>query len=324
MSLSSSDTNLITSLQFAQKQLYRFFGPVLIGFGTISCILSLFIFTKKNLRKNPCAIYMIVFHSSSCAYICTSLVSVTLSSGYSINPTSYNLIYCRFIIYMTMVCDILSPSCLILASIDRILVTSSNARTRQRSSLHHAYICAISVVVFWILLHTHAFVYVNIVEFEPNYDICYFIPGVYFTIIAYYSLIIKAILVPLLMLVFGLWTFKNIRTIHHVRVVPIIQTIQTSAVRNTHTLPLRDRQFIRILSIDTTIYIVCSIPLTITVMYQQATQYETKSIAQSQIETFVTFFNTIIGFIPYCISCYTNLLGSKTFRHEFRDLFMRR
>lgn len=62
--------------------------------------------------------------------------------GYQINPSLENLALCRLR---------LSPFCLHLSSIDRSLVTSRNARTRQRSTQPLAYICLAIGTMFWAL-----------------------------------------------------------------------------------------------------------------------------------------------------------------------------
>ena len=38
----------------------------------------------------------------------------------------------------------------------------------------------------------------------------------------YYSLIIKGILVPMLLAIFGVWTFKNIRCMRLLRIAPAL------------------------------------------------------------------------------------------------------
>ena len=65
MSSQTVVSDFVASLQLAQQQLYTFGGPILMGVGTVSCIISLIVFTKKNLRKNPCSIYFMAFNIAS-------------------------------------------------------------------------------------------------------------------------------------------------------------------------------------------------------------------------------------------------------------------
>jgi hypothetical protein len=210
------EISTIMSLDLAQQYLYQFGGPVVIGLSSVSSMLSLLVFTKKKLRKNPCSIYFIAFHINNLLFIYTSTLFATLSNGYNISPSAYNLGFCRFYIYITLLSDVLSPFYLILASIDRVLVTSPNALTRQRSTHRLAYICIISGTIFWMLFHSYALALSTIVEFIPNYFYCYFSSGVDLSFVGYYEAIVKGLLVPLSMAFFGLWTVKNTQNVRRV------------------------------------------------------------------------------------------------------------
>ena len=167
----SLESTYVTSLLRAQTYLYRFGGPILTSLGTVSCILSLAVFTKKNLRKNPCAIYLIAYHIASLLLIYTTILPQTLAKGYDVDPTSYNLPFCRFRWYTTLLFDVLGPSYLILASVDRILLTSRHALTRQRSTPRLAYACIMSVTLFWLLAESHTLAFCHIFVLGPNYNL---------------------------------------------------------------------------------------------------------------------------------------------------------
>lgn len=81
-----STTDYILYLKSIPKYLYQFGGPILIFIRSISCILSLIVFTKKNLRKNPCSMYLIAYNIVNFILIYASILMVTLSAGYSIAP----------------------------------------------------------------------------------------------------------------------------------------------------------------------------------------------------------------------------------------------
>ena len=184
----SSEDGFVALLLSIQTNLYRFGGPILMGLGSVSCIMSLLVFTKKNLRKNPCCIYFVACNLANLLHIFTSILLPVLTIGYNIDPTLYNLNLCRFRLYAVFLFEILSPSYLISASIDRILLTSRNARTRQRSTPRLAYICIASITLFWMLLHSHLLIQGNIVEPIPGFVLCYFQLGLQVTLINYYSL----------------------------------------------------------------------------------------------------------------------------------------
>ncbi|UJR18082.1 hypothetical protein I4U23_004982 [Adineta vaga] len=299
----ANDSDILITLNSIQTNSYRYGGPILMTIGTVSCILNLSVFTRRNLRKNSCSIYFIAFNIASLFLIYTSLFTSTLALGYNINPSISNLIFCRCRFYALTLFDVLSPSYLILASIDRIFVTSRNARTRQRSTSRFAYLCILFVTLFWSLLHIPALIFTNIIEFLPNVILCYLQPGIYLKIISYYSIIVKGILIPLLMFIFGLWTLKNIRN------------------PNLRTTRPKDRQLIRLLLVDISVYIIFSLMISFVLMYQQLNQSRVESFFRIQIQIFLLSIALFCSYIPFCIVCYTNLLVSKSFRQEVRNIF---
>ena len=170
----SSDNAFIAYLVQIQTNFYRIGGPILMVIGTLSCILSFMVFMRKNLRKNPCSIYLMAVNVSNILLIFTSISLSTLAIGYKIDPSLSNLRFCRFRYYVMFLFDILGPSYLILAAIDRVLLTSPNALTRQRSTPRLAYTCIIIATVFWTLMHLHAAIVTDIVQIRPGVSLCFF------------------------------------------------------------------------------------------------------------------------------------------------------
>jgi hypothetical protein len=208
-----------------------------------------------------------------------------------------------------------------LASIDRILITSPNALTRQRSTRRLAYTCIISVTLFWVLFHIHVLIWTNIIQIVPNQFLCYF-QGVYLDFIGYYFLI-EEIIALSLMIIFGLWSIKSIRSIRRVRVAPDLSVNRPAVGGGLHSTSSKDRQLIFILLMDTTIYALFSFVYTIFLLYEQITQNYTKSPDRMQIESFVRNLCSFSVGIPFCISSYGNLIVSKTFRNEVKKVFLR-
>ena len=318
----TSDSDYIASLLSVQTHLYRYGGPILIGVGTMSCILSFRIFIKKNLRKNPCSIYFMAYNVTNFLSIYTSILLSILSTGFNITATSYNLNLCRFYLYALFLFDILNPFYLILASIDRILVTSRNAATRRRSTRRIAYICIISGAIFWMIFNIHTIILGNIIEAAPNYFVCYSNSATYTTAITYYSLIIKAIFVPSLMAFLGIWAIKNIRIIRGGRVGPALSTSATVVENVMNASRSKDRQLIKILFVNISIYIIFNMMLSIVLMYQEVTRYNTKTQVETQIENLLSSIGLFSYYIPFCIGCFSNLVVSKTFRKEIKNVLL--
>ncbi len=62
--------------------------------------------------------------------------------------------------------------------------------------------------------------------------------------------------------------------------------------------------------------------MAISLMYEQITLNRPKTAEVFQIETFVKSIAMFTAHIPFCINSYANLLVSKTFRKEVKDLLL--
>ena len=319
----SSEYSLLSSLLLAQTNLYSFGGTILIGFGTVSCILSLIVFMRKELRKNPCSVYLAAFNISNFLLIYTSILFSTLSLGYKIDVSAYSMGLCHFRFYTIFLFDILSPFYLILASIDRILITSRNALTRQRSTVRLAYICIITVTLFWVFFHIHALFLSTWVQTGPGLFICYFQAGIYTSLTTYYA-VIKVVLVILSMFISGLWAIRNVRSLGRVALAPAILATETTTttVRRVRINSSKDHQLFQMLLVDIGFYIFFNIFILVVLMYQQFTQDPSASLLKVRINTIFVTIGTFSTYIPFCIGCYINLFVSKTFRHEVKNILM--
>jgi hypothetical protein len=244
-----------------------------------------------------------------------------LGIGYEIDPSAYNLGICHLRLYITILFNCLSPFYLILAAIDRILITSPNALTRQKSTRRLAYACLGGGTLFWALFHSHALILSNITQVGPNIFLCYYEQGVYLAFISYYS-IIKEVVALSLMIFCGLWSIKNIRSTHSITAATDLSVTRIGGVTgNLRSNSSKDRQLMFMLLMDITIYALFSFVFAISLMYTQITQNYIKSADRLQIESIVTFICLYSAGIPFCTSCYANLIVSKTFRKEVKKIF---
>jgi hypothetical protein len=280
--------------------------------------MNLSVFTQKNLRKNPCSIYFIAYNVANFIFICSLLLALTLNTGYNIDLSIHNLGLCHLRLYASILFDCLSPFYLILASIDRILITSPNALTRRRSTLRLAYICIVSGTLFWALFHVHALIFGTIRQAGPNY-ICYYQVGVYFSFMGYYS-VIKQTVALTLMIICGLWAIKNVQRMRRVGAVTELSLSRTVVETNPRSTSSKDRQLVLILLMDITIYGLFSFLYAIFLMYQIITTNYIKSLQQQAIEAIVTELCLFCLGIPFCTSFYANLIISKTFRKELKKV----
>ncbi|CAF1269518.1 unnamed protein product [Adineta steineri] len=289
--------------------------------GTVGCGINLIVFTRKNLRKNPCSIYFIAYNVANLGFIYALLLSATMEEGYNINVSIQSLIICRLRLYTGILFDVLSPFYLILASIDRILVTSQDALVRQKSTRRLALLSVIGGTLFWTLFQSHALVLTNIIQVGPDLFVCYFQPGVYLDFFTFYA-ILKQFVFFLLMIICGVWSIKNIRNLQRVRIAPDLSVSRTVVENSSQATAKKDRQMILMLLIDIIISALFSFVYAIYLLYLQITQNYNKTTDRTEIEDRIGYLCLFCIGIPYCVSCYANLIVSKTFRNEVKKVFL--
>ena len=321
MSSQSETNDYIFSLQLAQKYLFQCAGLLMLALGTISCFLNWIVFNRKTLRKNPCSIYMTAVYTINFIYIATLMISSILSVGFGITSIIRTLGLCRFYMYMAYVLDSLSPGYLILASVDRLLITSPHARTRQRSTCRLAFISITCMTAAWLLFHTHALVLSNVIQLGPNVFICYTFDPTYLTAIGYYALT-KSIAIPSLLIALGVLTVRNVRKLSLNRAAPESSGNTASTIRAVQASHHKDRQLVRIILADIGIYVLCTYPQAGFHVYLQITQGNMKNTDQLQVDAFIQYLFAVVGFIPYCVGLYSNLIVSKTFRNEVKSIIL--
>ncbi|CAF0860684.1 unnamed protein product [Adineta ricciae] len=320
-SQSSSSLGYITWLKTIQKDIYQIGGLILLTLGGISCLINIIIFSKKILRKNPCSIYLIAFNIATFLFLYSSFLNGIISIGFETDLGTMNLTYCRSRIYISYISELLTSYFLILASIDRVRITSSNTLTRNKSTCRLAVLSIIVGILICIPLQLHTVFFTNMIALTSVRIVCYYQPGTYVAFVGYYILI-KAVSVPILLAIFGSWAIHNVRALQKVRTVPT--SIHNQSATNTGGSRSRskDRQLLLLLLVDIAGFVCFTVFLGVFLMYQQITQYNTKSSEQTQLEQVIRNVCFYVNYIPYCLNCYTHLFVSKTFRTEVKQLLL--
>ncbi|CAF1227876.1 unnamed protein product [Adineta ricciae] len=317
----SINYGFILTLSSIKRNLFSIGGPILVILGTIGSILSFSIFIQKHLRKNPCSIYFMAYNIASIGVIYGGLLPPVLELGYSIDYSIYNLDICRLRLYAAVSLGCICPSYLILASIDRVFITSPKAHMRRLSSRRYAAIFIITGTLFWLLCSIPIGVFAAILNPAPNYLICLTQTNTYTRTISYGSLA-KEILVPSMMVFFGVWAVKNIHHMKLVRIAPTGSLHTTQRKTGTPMIQAKDRQLVVLMLINIIIYVPFSCVLPIVLLYTQLTASQSESIETLQSQDFLFRVATYCVYVPYCINSYAHLFMSKTFRKELKDIIL--
>ncbi|UJR33021.1 hypothetical protein I4U23_020481 [Adineta vaga] len=133
---------------------------------------------------------------------------LTVFAGYEMDFATKLTISCSFQMYLSYVFTAIPSYLLIMASLDRMFISSSNVQIRQRSNKRFALLIIILICIFWILFHLHAFFFS---EIQLVYGVrlsCTTCSGIPSSFISYYGLI-NAIIPTTLMSLFEIQTLRN-------------------------------------------------------------------------------------------------------------------
>ncbi|CAF3752479.1 unnamed protein product [Adineta steineri] len=284
-------------LSQVQLQMIRIGLPICVSIGNLGCILGLFVFLQKSMRNNPCITYLIGYMITNLIYIDFTVLS-TVFSGYGMDISTKSNLLCCIRMYMSYVFSAIPSYFLVIASMDRMFVSSSNINIRQRSNKRFALFMVIVIIIFWILFHLHAFFFSEIQLIYGVRLSCTIRSGSPASFIAYYG-VVNAIIPITLMTGFGIQTLINIKR------------VRLNRVRS------REHRLIPLLILQISIYIFLRLPTSLYLVYAQITNSNIKSSNQILIEQFVYFIVIFCQFTQVCISPLMNLI-SNSFRKEFQ------
>ncbi|CAF1354694.1 unnamed protein product [Adineta ricciae] len=205
--------------------------------GTIGCIGNLLIFTSHQLRKSSAKIYLLC---TTVSQLMTILVCIQLRVFYDrsgSNLQNESAVFCKFRYYVAVAFPALASNYILLAAIDRYLLTSDDARIRTWNQIKIAKCLVLVTFVTTLLLSTHIFFFFDIFQ-----NACQIQPGSVYTFIFGGYLIIVVILAPhMLMLTFSVLTIFTLRKSRR-RVIPA--TRENRILNRRRTLELKLIQII--------------------------------------------------------------------------------
>ena len=128
-------TDLIANLTVATYWINQIFPLLQIFIGTIGNIFNIIIFTRRELRNNPCSLYFLIGSINNCFVLDFSLLSRYLADTWKLDLATINNLACKMRNFFTQSSLTFALWFIVLASIDRYLSSSPHARFRQLSSL---------------------------------------------------------------------------------------------------------------------------------------------------------------------------------------------
>ena len=181
--------------------IYQCIGIPLYILGNLGNLLSVWIFLKKTWRKNVCVFYFLNCLLIDSIYINSALLSGIVINGFDINLQNSSVILCKLSNYVTFFSTTLSPTILVLASVDRLLISSQNVETRLYSSRRLAYFSISISTIFWLIFYFHVLIKFDLRLVAPFIYVCLFDPiGLYYNFFSYSLLMINVLLLLIMII----------------------------------------------------------------------------------------------------------------------------
>ncbi|CAF4708777.1 unnamed protein product [Rotaria socialis] len=321
--MSDSTTPFVLTLSCIQQKMSLISMPIFLTLGTVGNLLNCLVFLQKTLRSNSCSIY---FVAASIAYLLFLDFSIgtNLYAIYFKDPTTYISPYCKFRTYFLSSCLCAARFILAFACVDRYAMCSRHSRIRNFSQPRiAAYVIAI-IVGLWILIPIHVLVFYKVENGRCT------VPEAYLYFNAAYSVLIGAALPPGIMIVFSALAVRSLRGIRKSIRQAIVQVNNASIRDSATTTPMsirikqHDHQLLKMLLVDVILYCLSNIPPPMSNIYSSVTLKWNKTPEQIQLQNFFTYLvSQFFIYFSTSASLYTNLMISKTFRHELISALLR-
>jgi hypothetical protein len=300
-------TSTLTAIQ-TQMNFYTF--PILMVLGSIGNIF-IFIFFNQQ-RPNACSIYLMHSAITNLLYLLSNGFLEIFSVSYY-DQTLRALILCKLNIYIPNFLGQVAKTILILACIDRYMITSDRAGIRAFSTPKRAKYFIFFSYIFWLVAVIHTPIWTTVSNGQCTRL------GIYATVFTFYIILFVGVIPSAILCIFGYLTYRNIRQMRR-RIQPTGQ--DTSNTNNF--LQRRDRDLLVLVIAEVIVYIITASLLPAVLLEMMITQYVmlNKSLPHLLAEIFTVNIAFLLLFILSAAPFYTYIISSKSFRRDFKQMIM--
>lgn len=291
--------------------LYRSIGLVLYISGNVGVLISVWIFHWKPWRKNVCVFYFLVSLFANFVQMNNFLLANIANLGFQDQLINNSPILCKLTNYVAFVFDEISPSILVFASIDRLLISSADVNTRLYSSRRLAYFSLSVSSAIWIVFFIHILVRFDIYPLGPFTIICIYEPGGIYAEFLNNSQLAINLALFLLMVILSAFSFRNVRR---------LQLLPRQQRQGRRTMHKRDFQLLRCLFVKNIVHIVFHGFMVAYAVYQAITTSHLLTAWEQARKRFLFNFCIFMHLIPSCTDFYIYVIFSKAFRQELKRM----
>lgn len=203
-------TSLLPTLQ-ARMNYYSY--PVLLALGCIGNLFNLILFNRH--RHNACSIYLINSSITNLLYLITNGLFRIFSISYN-DGSIRALILCKLSNYLPGFLGQVTKTILILACIDRYLITSPHATLRIFSTSTRAKYLVVLAYTFWLTAASHSAIFTTISNGQCTRT------GTYAIIFAIYAILFVGLIPSVILSIFAFLACRNMKNLRN-RTQPMTQ-----------------------------------------------------------------------------------------------------
>ncbi len=225
-------------------------------------------------------------------------------------PQVKTLLYCKIRNYLMSVSLQISRYLILIACFDRYALCSTNAYLRKFSHIHIARRYVIpAIILIWLIVPLHVPIFESI---EGNTCVLIGIAGVYNSI---YGIIFIGVIPPVLMLIFSLLIFRNLKLRQRRR--QIVPTVNVN-----RQMQAKDQQVLAMLLVQVFAYVISTTPYTIISFYlvlkKESDMIESMNVKSTT--TFILFITDMLRSVCPFTSFYLFILVSRLYRKEMKSV----
>ena len=218
MMANESESILVEKYDCIARQLTIYGGIILFILCLFGTLMNMLTFAQPTYQRRPSSFYLLLASIFDLAHLTPGSITNILQYGFHYDWTINSIIYCRLKTYFVYVFTIISGTLTILANIDRYLLSSNNSKRWNYSSHSIAKRLIVSTISFWLILsipmifcttrYYHSSHNEQMIGSNPSMDsICLIVR-------IFYTCLFDGFFPPLIMLIFGLVTYRNVHQLH--------------------------------------------------------------------------------------------------------------
>ncbi|CAF0947714.1 unnamed protein product [Adineta steineri] len=289
-----------------QSQLNFYTYTIVMVLGNIGNIFIIILFARQ--RQNACSIYLISSTIINSIYL-TFNSFVQLFPFYYADETIRAFILCKLRSYIPGILGLITKTFIVLACIDRFMITNHRANFRAFSTPKRAKCLVCLSILFWPIFGCHVAIMTTIINRQCGQF------GIYSIIYTIYIAIFVGLIPPITSGTLGYLTYRNMKQRHN-RIQPVAHV----------DIPIRrrDKELLIIVMSEVFVYIITALPYPFILLEMMISRNVilNKSIEYSQIESFILGIALLLIYMNFAAPFYIYIISSKAFRREFKHLII--